>query len=64
MWLPWISCRISGGSSLEPPEGYEPPSTRRSWPGRHRWSMPLMPYMSPAAIGWIVVRPAGDLVAS
>ena len=23
------------------------------------WSMPLMPYMSPAAIGWIVVRLRG-----
>src|SRR6476619_4500737 len=55
---------MSGGSSFELPEGYEPASTRRNWPGRHRWSMPLMPYMSPAAIGCSVVRFAGEPVSS
>ena len=33
-------------------------------PACARWSMPLMPHMSPAAIGWSVVRLRGWPVAS
>src|SRR6266542_4668726 len=33
--------------------------TRDSRPGRATWSIPRMPYMSPAAIGWTVVSPTG-----
>ena len=37
---------------------------RESSPGRAIWSMPLMPHISPAAMGWSVVRRWGWPVAS
>ncbi len=58
-----ISRRILGGSNDEGPLGYDPPITRASSPGSARWSMPLMPYMSPAAIGITSVRPRGRPLA-
>lgn len=37
---------------------------RLSNPGLAIWSTPLVPNMSPAAMGWIVVKPRGEAVAS
>ena len=41
------------------PEGKDPAITRARRPGLARWSIPLIPYMSPAAIGCSVVSPRG-----
>ena len=41
------------------PEGKDPAITRARRPGLARWSIPLIPYMSPAAMGCSVVSPRG-----
>ena len=56
--------QIAGIGSDDGPLGYEPARMRASKPGRAMWSMPLMPYMSPAAIGLMAVRLRGVAVRS
>src|SRR4029077_12721621 len=55
-----IICQIFGLGSEDGPLGKEAAKTRLSNPGRAKWSMPAMPYISPAAIGWRVVRFFGE----
>src|SRR5215468_6022153 len=54
-----IIFQIAGDSVDDGPLGYEPAITRLSRPWRATWSMPFMPYMSPAAIGRKNVRSRG-----
>src|SRR3954463_10435770 len=50
---------MAGCGIEEGPLGEEPAITFASRPGFARWSTPLTPYMSPAAIGCRVVRLRG-----
>src|SRR5271169_1843580 len=54
-----IICQILGLGMLEGPLGKEPAMILFKRPGWAMWSTPGMPYMSPAAIGWIAVIPRG-----
>ena len=51
---------MSGGSNDDGPLGKEPAITFESKPPLEIWSIPLTPYMSPAAIGLMTVRFFGD----
>jgi hypothetical protein len=59
MRLSLTICQITGGSAEDGPDGYEPAMIRVSKPSRAMWSIPLTPYMSPAAIGCSVVIARG-----
>ena len=53
------SSRSRASAGWTSPTGRTPPCTRARSPSCAMWSMPLTPYMSPAAIGCSVVRPRG-----
>ena len=58
-----IIAQMAGIGRCDPPDGYDPPITRESKPSCARCSMPLTPYISPAAIGCSIVRSRGWPVA-